>query len=207
MASLIWDLDGTLIDSYDIIAKNIYLSYKGFVTLNQNVIRENVIKTSVTQHFIEVAKANNLPLHVLYDNYKRLTDLAQAGDYKLVKNVKDVLEELSAKGYKHYIYTHRDNSTNDILKANGIDHLFVEVVTIDNGFKRKPDSEALDYLINKYSMKKEETYYIGDRQLDVECGINAGIKTVYYNEAGKEHPQATVSINKYPQLISVLNIT
>ena len=32
---------------------------------------------------------------------------------------------------------------------------------------RKPNSQAADYLLDKYQLDPEKTYYIGDRTLDV----------------------------------------
>lgn len=40
---------------------------------------------------------------------------------------------------------------------------FKEVITSENGFLRKPNSEAVIYLIEKYKMNEQKTYYIGDR--------------------------------------------
>lgn len=54
---------------------------------------------------------------------------------------------------------------------------FEEVVTAANGFKRKPDPEALTYLINKYQMDKKRTYYIGDRSLDQQAAEKSGIQS------------------------------
>ena len=61
-----------------------------------------------------------------------------------------------------------------------MDKFFEEIITAEDRFKRKPDPEALLYLIDKYNMDKSQTYYVGDRHLDVECAKNAGIKAIFY---------------------------
>ena len=55
---------------------------------------------------------------------------------------------------------------------------FTEVVTSANGFARKPEPEAINYLLDKYDLDKTSTYYVGDRRLDVEAAENAGIKSI-----------------------------
>ena len=40
----------------------------------------------------------------------------------------------------------------------------------------KPDPEGVDYLVDKYQLDWSETYYIGDRTLDVDLADNAGIR-------------------------------
>ena len=56
--------------------------------------------------------------------------------------------------------------------------LFKEIVTSDYHFKRKPDSEAIDYLVNKY--KITDAYYVGDRNIDIQAANNANIKGILY---------------------------
>ena len=57
---------------------------------------------------------------------------------------------------------------------------FEEVLTIEDGFKRKTDPEAINYLIKKYIMNKNNTYYIGDRHLDIDSANNASIKSIFF---------------------------
>ena len=54
------------------------------------------------------------------------------------------------------------------------------IITGKDGFKRKPDPSAVLYLVKKYDLDREKTFYIGDRTLDIECAVNAGIKGILY---------------------------
>ena len=61
-----------------------------------------------------------------------------------------------------------------------IDKYFIEVVDEANvNFVRKPDTDSIDYLVNKYHLDKENTYYIGDREIDISAAKNANIKSIY----------------------------
>lgn len=40
----------------------------------------------------------------------------------------------------------------------------------------------MEYLIHKYKLVPEETVMIGDRPLDIEAGINAGVATLLLDE-------------------------
>ena len=46
----------------------------------------------------------------------------------------------------NFIYTHKGITTLEVLKNNGLIDYFDEIITSDNGFKRKPSPEALRYL-------------------------------------------------------------
>ena len=57
---------------------------------------------------------------------------------------------------------------------------FLEILTSQSGFPRKPDPQALRYLMDKYELDPAATYYVGDRSLDMECAANAGIQGILY---------------------------
>ena len=47
-------------------------------------------------------------------------------------------------------------------------------------FPKKPDPAALNYLIQKHGLDKNNAFYVGDRTLDIACANNAGIKSIFY---------------------------
>ena len=55
-----------------------------------------------------------------------------------------------------------------------------EILTMEDGFKRKPDPEAINYLVDKYNLNKNFTYYVGDRHLDIDSANNAGIRSIFF---------------------------
>ena len=57
---------------------------------------------------------------------------------------------------------------------------FTEILTSQSGFARKPNPEAATYLLDKYQLDSEKTYYIGDRTLDVEFAQNSGIQSINF---------------------------
>ena len=67
----------------------------------------------------------------------------------------------------------------EILSKTEIKELFTEIVTADNGFKRKPDPESINYLKEKYQIVS--CLVIGDRPLDIEAGQAAGFSTYLFD--------------------------
>jgi len=204
MKTFIWDLDGTLVDSYEILTRNVHQVFKEHLDLSAEEIFKRITDASIRGFFIEEAKKNNLSLESLYNMYIEIDDAVLPSDYHLIRDCKDILDLLQQHGHQHFIYTHRGLSTLEIIKANDIDRFFIEVVTSDNGFRRKPESDALDYLIEKYDLNKSETFYVGDRSLDVECGNIAGIETIYFNEHGKSNSEADFSIESLKDIINLI---
>ncbi|GGI65123.1 hypothetical protein GCM10011482_07770 [Enterococcus alcedinis] len=91
---------------------------------------------------------------------------------------KEILLWTKQNNVQNYIYTHKSDVANTILKDLNIASFFVEVVTSSYEFKRKPDPQAIEYLIEKYNLDKRKTYYIGDRLLDIEVAIYANINSI-----------------------------
>lgn len=177
--NLIWDVDGTLIDSYDSIIDSINKTIERYgIYYERNYIR-NIIQNASTGTFLEeIADRNNLDPKELWDYYNSAE--IDFSKIKLMPNVKETLEQLDRMGVKNFIYTHRGESLYKILELLDINKYFIEVVGKNNGFKRKPNPEAINYLVDKYQLDKESTYYVGDRLIDQESARNAGIGAIYY---------------------------
>ena len=78
------------------------------------------------------------------------------------------------------MFTHRGKTTLPVLNHLGLTDFFREILTSQSGFARKPDPDAIAYLMEKYRLEREYTYYVGDRSLDMQCAKNAGISGVLF---------------------------
>ena len=122
---------------------------------------------------------NYIPLCIL--EYKE-SSLKTQNIYEFMTNALLMIDKLYKMGSKLFIFTHKGEYINEILKDYKIDNKFIEVIhAFGSNFKRKPSSDSLNYLINKYDLDKNETYYVGDRPIDIECANNSGIKSIVYN--------------------------
>lgn len=178
--AFIWDLDGTLLDSYPVIVASLQETLEEIgIHYEKEEIHQHVIKESVSSFIEKIEKQTGVDFSTLKKRYSEISN-EKALDLKLISHAKELLKQSTEMGVRHFIYTHRGKTTNVILKNNGINQYFQEVLTSQSGFARKPDPEAIHYLMEKYELAPENTYYIGDRSLDIECGVNAGIKTILY---------------------------
>ncbi len=178
--TFIWDLDGTLLDSYPLIVNSLWTIYKEKgVLMDKKEIYEQVINESVSAFIKAMEERFNIPFDDLKDRYSNITH-KELLSIKSMPHSKEILDYLSSKGIKHYVYTHRGITTETVLKNIGLYDYFDDFVTSLNDFKRKPDPEALNYLIDKYNLDKESTYYVGDRPMDMLCANNAQIKGIMF---------------------------
>ena len=103
-------------------------------------------------------------------------------------------------GIQQFVYTHKGDNALTILRDLGLESYFTEILTSQSGFARKPNPEAADYLLDKYQLNPEKTYYIGDRTLDVEFAQNCGIQSINFLEStyeGNHRIQALADISRF----------
>ncbi len=177
--NFIWDVDGTLLDSYPIMLEAIFILCDRLnYAIDQKELSAYIKNASISEFLEEMSNKLNLDFKDVLKEYKLIEESFTHNT--LMNNVDEVLSYLNSVKVNNFIYTHRDKSTFTILKRLNILNYFKEIITKENNFKRKPHPEALLYLIDKYKMDKNFTYYVGDRLLDVECANNAGIKSILY---------------------------
>lgn len=178
--SLIWDLDGTLLDSYGVIVAGLHdaLLEHG-IDRDPAEIRRCVARFSIGKWLDETSAAFGIPRAALRERYSELSE-GRYRDIVLMPHAREILEQTARRGIAHYVYTHRGKTTAPVLEHLGIASYFTEVVTILDGFGRKPCPDAVLRLTEKYRLDRDRTCYVGDRSLDIQCARNAGIHSILY---------------------------
>ena len=178
--TLIWDLDGTLLDSYGVIVPSLYQVYKEVgVELDQEEIFKESITFSVGYMIKRLEEETGISFEKLKHRYSEISG-AKLKNIKLVPHALEVLDYCEQEGIHLFVITHRGVTTESVLINTGIITYFDEIITSMDGYPRKPDPSSALYLVDKYGLDKENTYYVGDRTLDVEFANNAGIKSILY---------------------------
>ncbi|HFI0064689.1 TPA: HAD-IA family hydrolase [Streptococcus suis] len=184
--TFIWDLDGTLLDSYQAILAGIEETYTQFdIPFDREEIHAFILTYSVKDLLARDAQKYGKDLAQL--NQARANSLREKNTViQLMEGAREVLEWTVQEGIQNFIYTHKSDNAFQVLEDLGVDHYFTEILTSDSGFARKPAPEALLYLIEKYDLDKSTTYYVGDRLLDVETALAAGIGSINLQIDGVE---------------------
>lgn len=176
MTTFIWDLDGTLIDSYDVFLEALSESFANFKLPFDRQTVYNFIKEESVNSLLEKQAVS---FEKIKEDFTK-NSISKNDKIKLMVGAKEVLDWTQKENIQNFIYTHKGKNTFDLLKQLGISSYFLEVVTSENNFKRKPNPEAINYLVKKYNLKTDETYYIGDRKLDIEAAHNSGLGSINF---------------------------
>lgn len=185
MKSIVWDFDDTIANSYPGIVSATQKSLReNFgISLSKDTIFKEAKKTSVRKFVTELLKDQDdvaQAVKVFYASYFRY-EKEYHDKITLIPHIKNVLQYCDEQHYMQFIVTHRDQSIFPLTKSLGIEHYFKEVISVADGFKRKPDPDMLKYLINKYDLKKEDLWVVGDRKIDIDFGQSVGANTILLN--------------------------
>lgn len=69
-----------------------------------------------------------------------------------------------------------------VLEKAGIKGKFKFIVSVENVKKLKPDPEGLNSIIQAAKVERELAVFFGDRDIDLEAGAKAGIRTELVGE-------------------------
>ena len=200
--AFIWDLDGTLLDSYEAILSGIEETYAQFsIPFDKEKVQAFILKYSVQDLLVQVAEERGLDVDRL--NQVRAQSLAEKNaQVILMPGAREVLAWADKQGIQQFVYTHKGDNAFSILRDLGLDSYFAEILTSQSGFARKPNPEAATYLLSKYHLKPDRTYYIGDRTLDIEFAQNSGIQSINFLGAPVDCNHQIAGLEDIPSLFS-----
>jgi len=136
----------------------------------------------VVERFRQLFEKNNIKFSA--DKMEDIYENELGNNAHLVEGAKEMLEEL----YKDYSLYIASNGLVRIqehrLKLAGIGHYFADVFTSQRNGACKPNKEFFDYCFERIpDFKREETIIVGDSLTsDIKGGINAGLRTVWFNK-------------------------
>ncbi|MCR5295831.1 MAG: HAD-IA family hydrolase [Clostridiales bacterium] len=178
MEAYIWDLDGTLLDSYPVIIAAAIKAAADAGVHDDEAYALRIAKQDMLFTYLkDVAERSGTPFKNVRERYRAYTH-EMDDRIILMDGAREALERLQNAGAAHYVFTHRGTSSEPILERLGILGYFREIVTSAAGFPAKPSGEAVRYLMQKYGLKPDETWYVGDRPIDVLCAEDAGVRSV-----------------------------
>lgn len=206
--NVIFDLDGTLANSEELIInsfQHIYRTFKGHEVSKNHIkktfgeILEKVIRTEFDEDYQVVVNAYREFHYKHFERYMKLYDGA-----------KDIIEELYMNNYTLGIVTSRlGNTAMKILDMYDITQYFTSIITADMCVNHKPHPGPLLKCLDEIGGEKSETIFIGDTVYDLECAKNAGIRSVLVSWSELDTDLLTAKpdfiINQYSDINDIIS--
>ncbi len=181
--NIIWDVDGTLFDTYPGITQAFLsaLSEVGISGSERQV--SELAQVSLSTCGKTLTRQYGLELEPFMQRFSALYKQTPPEDEPPFPGVEAVCAAAVAAGGVNVIATHRGRWGLDrLLDAHGLRRWFAGIRTADDHFPRKPDPAMFNDLIAAHSLRPDETLALGDRDLDIQAGMAAGARTGFYGE-------------------------
>jgi len=206
-----FDLDGTLVNSFDTILN---ATLKTLKQLNiGNSLRENDLRIRIGHHFSDIFKELKIDVadieHFISIYKQNYFDFIEQSE--LYPFVKETLAELKKnKFFISLLTTKGQDQAEKIIEHFGLSDFFDLIMGRRIDMPVKPNPEPLMEICKTLKVKIEETLIVGDTELDITCGKRAGSFTcaVSYGYREKEKllkEKADFYINSLSELMPMLN--
>ncbi|MDR4889630.1 pyrophosphatase PpaX [Fredinandcohnia sp. QZ13] len=186
--TLLFDLDGTLIDTNELILQSFLHTFETYFPDRQFTREEILPFNGPTLHesfsSVDPERAEEMIAEYRKFNHEKHDELVTE-----FPGVFDTIKTLKEQGYKIGVVTTKiRNTVNMGLNLTKLDQFFDVVVTLDDVKNPKPDPEPVLLALKQLGSTPEEAIMIGDNYQDIVAGQNAGTKTagVAWSHKGKD---------------------
>ena len=177
--AVIFDLDGTLLNTLDDLADSVNHTLNYFKYPER---RKEEVRSFIGGGAKALIK-KSLPENVTAEKYEEVLSYFQAyykknADKKtgLYPGVKKLVKKLSDENYSIGVVSAKGDIVVKELVESFLGDKVNETLGEKEGIKRKPAPDSILIMMDTLKCKPEETIYVGDSEVDVEAAANAGIR-------------------------------
>lgn len=195
---IVFDLDGTLVDSLPGIAEGVNraLQALGRPTLSKEKVRRMIGSgaANLCGKALGYEDAAHTPpdeLAAMHEQFRH--HYPQCWQYPLTRAypwVPDMLTLLSAEGAELAVLSNKPHDVTEPMVKALFPHIpFSTILGYTGQFPRKPSPESLQYIAEQWGVPTSEITLVGDSMFDARTAANAGCKLVLvawgYAEVGE----------------------
>lgn len=202
--NLLWDVDGTLFDTYPAITYAISKTLgKMGASVALNVI-DGLARRSIDHCLGTLSQRFKLDPDLLRLRFAESYRTIPPANQPPFPGVREVCELARVHDGRNIIVTHRAvASTQSLLEAHEMTSSFDAIFSVEQGYPRKPDPALLEAAIRQFQLERAETLMIGDRDLDIQAGRSAGVQTCLFGQV-QLFDSADYRVDRYDQLLDLL---
>lgn len=193
MRPLLFDLDGTLVDTIDLI-----------VTSFRQVLEDLAGRPFARQEIIDLFGPTE---PVIIDRFAGTNRRQEAHErffahyeqnhrrlVTVFPGIPELIREAAERGHRLAIITNKGRRTTAItLEQCGLAPYFDVVVTGDDVSRPKPDPEGIRLALARLRAEPQEAWFIGDAPVDVLAGRAAGTRTCAVAWGGVHQPEEALA--------------
>lgn len=205
--NILFDLDGTLIDSAPGIVKSFSFSYNKIYGVECSKDIKSLIGPPINEVLFAVnGETDSTVIKEFLDAFKLHYDNEGFKKSQLFENVSEVLKSLLNNNLELYIATNkRKKPTNLILEYLNLDQYFKGVYCPDSfEFIFENKTKLVQDLLTSFTLEKSESLFVGDTSHDGIAAEANGLDfaLVEYGYGNYENP--TYTINNINKIVNIL---
>ena len=213
---IIFDLDGTLIDSGPDLANslNYVLKKQGFKDVNQSILGSLIgggAEMMIRKGFEHIeAKIDEKKIETYISQFLEYYYNNCTNQTKLYEGVENTLKYLKKVNIKVCLCTNkRQYLTNKIMKEFNFEHYFDFVLGSSKELQMKPSVQMLEFCLKKLKINSsEQCVMIGDSDNDILPANKLNMTSIYvkygYGKLSK-NIVASYEVNKIKEIIDICN--
>ena len=179
MATILFDLDGTLIDSTEAILESFYNSFE---TLGGKVPKVEEIKAQIGYPLADMYRnlgVDKSRVEIYVQKYKEHYREIHTIKTKLLPKAKDAIELASQFARLGVVTTKTGRYSCELLEHFNILNLFEVVVGSEDVLNHKPHPEPILTALKSMNIdNKKECWMIGDTCMDLQSASSAGVEGI-----------------------------
>lgn len=177
MTTILFDLDGTLIDSTDAILESFYISFKCFdLKPPSNESITSLIGHPLDIMYEELGIQQNR-IESIVSEYKKHYRKISKTQTTLLPFAKEALEDAKKFSTLGIVTTKTKRYSMELLEHLGILDYFTVLIGREDVENPKPHPEPILKALSLLNADKERAWMIGDTPMDMISANEAGIKT------------------------------
>ncbi len=196
MNTIIWDMGGTLVDTYPEVDRALADAVWGTAPSPEDADRHEhlqeiaVLRSRSINHAIEVLSARHgVPRERLDEAYSALKLRWASHPAPLMAGATQVMAAVHAAGGLNLVATHRDRTSAQAL-LDGLGLHPDDLVCAPDGYPRKPDPAMYLLLMSRHDLAADQVLCVGDRPIDVQAAAAAGLAGALLRPTGEQQPGA-----------------
>ncbi|MBQ6686318.1 MAG: HAD-IA family hydrolase [Firmicutes bacterium] len=178
ITTILFDYDGTLMDTDDIIIDAWQYTYRkmtGEELAVETILKDfgEALRDTMSKYFSGDQLEEAIEIHRVFQTDTYLEKI------RMFPGTLELIHELKERGYRVAVVTSRRKPTTVMgLEKFELMDVLDCIVTADETEKHKPDPEPVLFALKSLNCQPEEAIMVGDTVMDMGCGRAAGVKTV-----------------------------
>ncbi len=210
--ALIFDMDGTILNTIDDITESINHAFilKGYPKQTLHAVKMAVGSGAI--QLIERLAPKHLnkeEIRLLYEAYQRHYDVNKDNQTGPYPGIMDLLDQLKHQGYLLAVVSNKYEYLVQELNIKIFNNYFDVSIGDAPGIPIKPAPDMVYKALNLLKINKEEALFIGDSDVDIITAQNAGLKSVgvtwgFRDQKTLEAHHADYIIHQPNELLAIL---